>query len=133
MIKVFRNLVLALCLIVVAAGPLAAQSPKPTSKVIQTAASTGNGSVYSSAGRYEHLTIVIDFSAGGSGGVLSIEEAATSAYAGTWSVVTTVTQTAASAQTAVHVDGVFTNLRARFTSNISGGTATVTVYTHVER
>jgi hypothetical protein len=89
MVKIFRSIVLALCILFVAAGPLAAQSPKPTSKVIQTAASTGNGSVYTSAGRYEHLTIVIDFSAGGSGGVLSIEEAATSAYAGTWSVVTT--------------------------------------------
>jgi hypothetical protein len=61
MVKIFRSFILALCLVLVAAGPLAAQSPKPTSKVIQTAASTGNGSVYSSAGRYEHLTIVVDF------------------------------------------------------------------------
>lgn len=128
-----KKFIIALCLLLVVAGPVGAQSPAPTSKVIQTAASTGNGSVYTTAGRYEHLTIVVDFSAGGSGGVLSIEEANSSSYAGTWSVITTVTQTAASAQQIVHVDGVFKNLRARFTTNITGGTATVTVYTHVER
>lgn len=128
--KVLRALVFALC-VVLTVSPSYAQPL--TTKVLQTAASTGSGTVYSSGGRFEHLTIIIDWSSGGSGGVLSIEEAGTSTYSGTWSVITTVTQTAASAQSVVHMDGVFKNIRARFTTNVTGGTATVTLYTSLER
>ena len=72
------------------------------------------------------ITIYVAASAGVSAGVVTIEEAATSSYTGTWSVVQAVTTSAASTVTAVHLDGFYGALRVRISTEITGGTVTVT-------
>jgi hypothetical protein len=91
---------------------------------MQSAAASGSGTaVY--CGSAEHIAIFIEWSAGGSGGVLSIEEARTSSYAGTWSVLATITQAGASQTDVVHMTGAFKAVRARLSTGVTGGTVTV--------
>lgn len=95
---------------------------------LQSAAASGNGTAYEVNGIVEDLVIYAVWSAGGSGGVLSIEEATTDDYAGTWSVITTVTQAGASQTDAVHLSGAFKAIRARLSTGVTGGTVTVTMF-----
>lgn len=95
--------------------------------VLQDGASTGNGTAYQTNGRATQLVVYAEWSSGGSGGVLSIEEAPRSDYAGTWAVVGTITQGAASSVDAYHLEGAYGAIRARFTTNVTGGTATVSL------
>lgn len=95
-------------------------------ETLQNAAASGNGSaVY--CGSAAHIVVYANWSAGGSGGVLSIEEAPTDDYAGTWSVLATVTQAGASQIDAVHFSGSYRAVRARLTTPVAGGTVTVTI------
>lgn len=64
-------------------------------------------------------------SAGVSGGVVTIEWAHTSDYAGTWAQVGTVTTSAASTQYGSAADVIAGFVRARISTAISGGTVTV--------
>lgn len=95
-------------------------------KTLQSAAASGNGTGQF-VGNAEVLNIAIVWSAGGSAGVLSIEEADDDTYAGTWSVITTVTQAAASSEDFVHISGGVRAIRARLTTGVTSGTVTVTV------
>lgn len=58
-----------------------------------------------------------------SGGIISIEEADVEDYAGTWSVITTVTASNldGGAIQVVHIDGLLRAIRARISTNIAGG------------
>lgn len=96
-------------------------------KLQDAASATGNGTAYNVDGVAENLVFMFDWSAGGSLGVVSIEEAPDKAYAGTWSVITTVTQAGASQIDVVHVQGAFRAVRARITTGVTGGTVTVTL------
>tara|TARA_Y100000310_G_scaffold296953_1_gene329613 strand:+ start:1165 stop:1503 length:339 start_codon:yes stop_codon:yes gene_type:complete len=75
-----------------------------------------------------HMTVLIEWSAGVSAGVVEVEEASTTTYAGTWSNITTVTTGAASSTDAVHIEGSYKALRARISTAITGGTVTVTIF-----
>lgn len=95
-------------------------------ETLQNAAASGSGTAVM-CGAAQHLAVFAVWSSGGSGGVLSIEEAATDDYAGTWSVITTVTQAGASQADVVHLTGSFRAIRARLSTGVTGGTVTVTI------
>lgn len=95
-------------------------------KTLQSAAASGNGTGQF-VGNAETLQITATWSAGGSGGVLSIEEADDDDYAGTWSVITTVTQAGASEQDVVHIEGGVRAIRARLSTGVTAGTVGVVV------
>ena len=93
-------------------------------QTLQNAAASGNGTAIF-CGAAEDIVILAKWSTGGSLGVLSVEEADDIAYAGTWSVITTITQVAASSTDALHLSGLFRALRARLATAVTGGTVTV--------
>ena len=71
------------------------------------------------------VTIYIETGAGVSAGTVKIEEAAYAEYAGTWSLIESVSTAAASTCYAVHFESVFGALRVRFDTAITGGNVTV--------
>lgn len=95
--------------------------------ILQDAKSTGNGTPYQTNGRASRMVVYADWSSGGSGGVLSIEEAPRSDYAGTWAVIGTISQSGASSMDAYHLDGAYGAIRARLTTDITSGTVTVSL------
>lgn len=108
--------------------------PYPTSPMLmQSAATSGNGGTLNLDGLAEQLTIFMLSTGTTSGGTISIEEAFwlpdTPVYAGTWSVITTVNASTftGGASVVIHAPGSFWKVRARISSNITGG-GTVTVY-----
>ena len=95
-------------------------------KTLQDAAASGSGTGQF-VGNAETIQITAKWSAGSSLGVLSIEEADDDDYTGTWSVITTVTQSAASSEDVVHITGAVRAVRARLSTGVTGGTVTVVV------
>lgn len=95
---------------------------------LQSAATTGNGTGYNVDGVAENLAFYIAWSAGVSAGAVIIEEAPDKDYAGTWSVISPAVATSAASSTdVVHLQGSFKALRARISTNVVGGTVTVSL------
>lgn len=95
--------------------------------LIATAASalnSGSTIAVDLRGEVHHVTVYVTTSAGVSAGVVSIEEAPSTDYTGTWSVVGTVTTSTASSTSAVHLTGTYKALRTRISTAITGGTVT---------
>ncbi len=109
-------------------------------QTLQSAATTGLGSVLNVNGRAAELTVVVQGTGTTSGGVIKIEEAywspTTSQYTGTWSVIATLTagtEFTSNTQTVYHTSApaAFWKVRARISSDITGGgTVTVTAWTN---
>jgi hypothetical protein len=78
-------------------------------------------------GEPSNVTIYIKNSAGVSAGAVSIEEADSTGYTGTWSVISSVTCDTPSVTNAVHLVGTYKALRTRISTAITGGT----ISTHI--
>lgn len=107
--------------------PLHAQSAVARTTSL-SAVTTGTG-VSANLGGRQGAVVYLTSAGTTSGGVVTIEEAdwdpvSASAYAGTWSSITTVNASAftGGVQSAYHLPGLaYANVRARISSNITGG------------
>lgn len=95
--------------------------------LLQDAQTTGNGLVIAIPPSYDYHSIIIQGSSGVASGAVQLESAAAPDYAGTWAPVgggpiTVVADTEA----AIDFEGTFIFLRARISTDIVGGTVTVT-------
>lgn len=94
---------------------------------LHSAATSGNGGVMYFAGQVARATVILQSSGTTSGGAISIEEAyydpANGVYGGTWSVIQSVNASTftGGAQVVVHITGSVWAIRARISSNITGG------------
>ena len=92
---------------------------------IQDAQTTGNGTAIDRRGDI-YFVIVVEWSSGTTAGVITIEEAAETSYAGTWSSLATVTWSAESSTEMVHLGGAaYGAIRARISTTVDNGTVTV--------
>jgi len=73
------------------------------------------------------LGFYVEFGAGTGAGVVLIETASNTSYAGTWAVLSTVTWSAASKSHYVGVTDALAVVRARIGTAVTGGTVTVKV------
>ena len=89
-------------------------------------ASTANGNELDLQAQSCSVDIHVIWSAGTSAGVIKIEEAQSTAYAGTWATLATVSWTAASKVDNVKMEGTFKYIRCRISTTVVGGTVTVT-------
>ena len=71
------------------------------------------------------FTFHVYFSTGANAGVLKLETAGDPASTGTWAVIGTVTFATEDTWHYVSLTGTFRALRLRFSSNVTGGTASV--------
>ena len=93
-----------------------------TSLTLQNGSTTGNGNVADMSGQSEYVTLYCAGTGTISSGTITIEEAHTSTYSGTWSQLATVASTNIStAVQAVHLTGNYLFIRARISNNVSGG------------
>lgn len=97
-------------------------------KVLHSAATTGNGAVADFKGLCKNLTLYVDGSAGISAGAVQLETASDPAYAGTWAAIGSPVTVTASTSKIVQQAGVFGAVRARISTNVTGGTVTVTLF-----
>jgi len=88
---------------------------------------TGNGNVIALPNFLQEYRLNIIGSAGVAGGAVQLEAANSPTYAGTWEAVGSPVTVVVSAAVAVAFTGIFQFLRARISSNITGGTVTVTL------
>lgn len=94
--------------------------------VLLDAVTTGSGTMkQADLANVTELAIYVLFSAGVSAGVLSIETAPTSDYAGTWAVLGTVSWSAADKCHYTAITGAFGAVRVRITTTVVNGTVTV--------
>ena len=121
--------VLALCL------PAAAQTTIDVTVqtaeglwTLQSAATTGNGTPWNTRASLPTTIYFVAWSDGCSAGAVTLETAATAAYAGTWAPLVTVSWSAASKTDVIQVFAPIGVIRARISTNIVGGTVTVTAY-----
>ncbi len=115
-------LALAFALALLLSAPAAAQ---PLFVTIQDAQTTGNGTAIDRRGDTEFVFFV-EWSAGVTAGVITIEEAAETSYTGTWSSLTTATFAVADSTEAVHLTtAAYGALRARISTTVLNGTVTV--------
>jgi hypothetical protein len=91
--------------------------------LLQNAATTGNGNAANLMGMSKNITFFIEGSGTITGGTISLESARTKDYTGDWSVIQSVnaTDVNSDAVKAVHVVGNFLAVRARISSDITGG------------
>jgi hypothetical protein len=95
--------------------------------IVQSAATVGNGTPLAIPPSVRDHKFTIEGSAGVATGAIQIESAATPDYSGTWSPVGGGPITVVvSAQLEVNFSGIFSALRARISTTITGGTVTVT-------
>lgn len=93
-------------------------------QLLQDAATTGNGNAVDVKGICRELAFFVDGTGTISAGTLQIEEARSTAYAGTWSPLATaldLTTLSGTKATVVRVTGVFQAVRARLTADVTGG------------
>lgn len=105
--------------------PVEAQTPALRTLISAQSALDSTGTV-TSASRCKEKTVYIQWSAGVSAGVVILETASVSTYAGTWAPLVTIPWTAASKEDVVQVSGVMMTLRTRISTVITGGTVTTT-------
>jgi len=125
--KILVALTLLLCVLT---GPVArAQTGQQAAIVVTTlcsAITTGTCGTIHGPLNGKNVTIYLETSAGVSAGTVVIEEASSDAFAGTWSSIQSFGTTTANASTGIHIPGLFGAARVRISSNIVGGTLTVT-------
>lgn len=92
-------------------------------ETLQSAATSGNGNALAVSASFRNHVFQFTSSGTTSGGVITIEEAPTADFAGTWSSLTTVNASdfTGGATKEVHVEGILSAVRARISSNITGG------------
>lgn len=90
---------------------------------LQSAATTGNGLAVAIPANFQNHNVSVEGSGTITGGTISIEEADTPDYTGDWSVITTIngTDVTSDAIKVTHVAGLVRALRARISSDITGG------------
>lgn len=96
-------------------------------QILQNAQTTGNGNALDlrPAGMSVDLMISIIGSAGVATGAVQVEEADDPAYAGTWAPIGGPVTVLASQIQTVRASGGFRAIRARISTNVTGGTVTV--------
>jgi hypothetical protein len=95
-------------------------------KKVQSGATTGNGEeldLRTIGGR--RLLALIQGSAGVSAGAVTLEQAIDPGYTGTWEPLGAAVTVVASTTDSLSVDGPFSVVRARISTNVVGGTVTV--------
>src|SRR5260370_14351538 len=92
---------------------------------LQTAATTGNGTVLAIPNSFRNHNFLVKGSAGVASGVVTIETSNDPADAGTWAAVTTAVTVLASTDLITQFVGLLNFVRARVSTVISGGTVTV--------
>jgi len=97
-------------------------------KVLQNAATTGNGVVVDLKGEVRETTLYIIGSAGVGAGAIQLETADDVAYAGTWAAIGSPVTVVASAQLIVQKTGCLRAVRARISTTVTGGTVTCKLY-----
>ena len=102
---------------------------------VQSAATTGTGGVFKPMGQTRSLTAVLQGNGTTSGGTILLEHAywddTDPTYSGTWTLLSTLTASDVSGgkQIAVFAQGSFWAVRARISSDITGGgSVTVTLW-----
>lgn len=93
---------------------------------LQNAQTTGNGDVVTPPPSFRNHTITIQGSAGVATGAIQVETSDNSAYSGTWVAQGSAVTVVASAEAQVTITGVFTAVRARISTTVTGGTVSVT-------
>lgn len=78
-------------------------------------------------GQALNTMVTVNFGAGTGAGTLVAEVADDAAYAGTWAVLATITWAAASKIGTALIAGPWKALRLRWTANVTGGTADVSI------
>lgn len=96
---------------------------------VQSAQTTGNGEEIDLKGMSKNVTCYITGSAGVGAGAVQLETAPTAGYAGTWAALggAPVTATASTTKTATAV-GAYGFVRARISTNVTGGTVDVWIF-----
>ena len=92
---------------------------------LQVAATTGDGQEVNARGETRENTFYVQGSNGVSAGAVQIETASEAGYAGTWAPVGPPVTVPSNAETIMQVTGCFKFLRARISTNLTGGTVTV--------
>lgn len=95
---------------------------------LQLAATTGNGNVIAIPNTFHRHKVVIKWSAGVSAGAVQIEGSDDPAFAGTWNAIGggPIATAAANSIQSHEWEGIYTFIRVRITTNVVGGTVTVT-------
>lgn len=91
------------------------------SLLIQTAATTGNGTAYDCRGEAANLGFYIVPAGSISNGTVQLETADTTTYSGTWYPLVPLVTLAAGVCTYITYEGVMNAVRARIVSDVSGG------------
>jgi hypothetical protein len=95
---------------------------------LQSAATTGNGNVVAIPNTFNRHKVTIKWSAGVSAGAVQIEGSDDPSFSGTWNPVGggPIATTAANSIQSHEWEGIFLFVRSRITTNVVGGTVTVT-------
>lgn len=102
----------------------AIEDAQPTTTLLN-AVTTGSAAIAENVGvRCKYTAVYVSWSAGTSAGVVTIETAHTSAYAGTWAPLTTVTWAAANTEAVYQLNGTYESIRTRVSTTVVGGTVT---------
>ena len=100
----------------------------PSTQTMQVAQTTGNGTAILLSGQEGPFVIAVEWSVGTTAGVITIEEALTAAYAGTWSSIATASWATATTVEVVHLAvGQYAAVRARISTTVEDGTVTVSL------
>jgi hypothetical protein len=93
------------------------------------AATTGTGAALETGGRAKQVLVFVEWSAGCSAGEVTLEQASSADFAGTWApLCTAIAWNAANKCDAVQLAYICGAVRPRLTSNVVGGTVTVKVF-----
>lgn len=98
-----------------------------TLTTLQNAQTTGNGTTLQSGAMSQcrETAIYVAWGAGTNAGVVTIESSYDAANAGTWAPLATSTWSVANKQDIIQITGIHANLRARISTNVTGGTVSV--------
>lgn len=127
--------ILAIALLTLVALPVLSDTTWPTNQqvqrngptVLQSAATTGNGTVLDMNNVAKESIFVVTWGAGTSAGVITLEMSDDATYTGTWAPMAVVTWVSASTKIGVSVTGSLRYVRARISTTVVGGTVGVTV------
>ena len=96
-----------------------------------SAVTSGTGAELAINGAYRNITCYISSAGTIAGGAVTLEEAPTTGYSGTWAAIGSATAVPTSGNTVAVIratQGAYAYVRARISTSVSGGgTATVTI------
>ncbi|MDD2857799.1 MAG: hypothetical protein PHU75_03905 [Candidatus Nanopelagicales bacterium] len=123
--------ILALLILPAIAAAQNYESPTTTAQgpyTLQSAATTGNGATWTTRHSTAVTVLYLRWSAGCSAGAVTFETAEDdqAGSAGTWAPLATVNWSAASKVDEIKIFGAIGTIRARISTNVVGGTVTVT-------